>query len=116
MTRAELAAIFRRERSRFPAAGASLRLQEQAPANPRAMAYTVGRRVHFYERALRLHRRNVVALVRHELAHAALSHASHTEREADALAEAITGRRIRYDAAGLQTIGRGCWPRPRRLR
>jgi hypothetical protein len=38
-----------------------------------------------------------------------------TERRADALAEVVFGREIRYDTADVQTLGAGVSPRPRRL-
>jgi hypothetical protein len=68
--------------------------------------------VRIVQRALRLPRRNLVALIRHELAH--LANMSLSERQADALAMRVTGVPVRYDARDLQTTGRG-GKRPGRL-
>ena len=69
------------------------------------------------------------ALLRHELAHAIEFAAGRSavidayalppwlgpERRADAIAEAVWGDPIRYDAVDVQTLGDGATPRPRRL-
>jgi hypothetical protein len=58
------------------------------------------------------------ALLRHELAHAVLlfcGHADHSERAADALAEAMWGDRINYDGRDVQTLAPGKHPRPGHL-
>lgn len=66
------------------------------------------------QRALQLPATNVVALLRHELAHVA--DPKRSEVEADTLASIIGGQRIRYDARGIQTVSpRGALTRPRHL-
>lgn len=75
--------------------------RDVAQASPEPDGFTV----HIVQRALRLPRPNLVALVRHELAHVA--DMTLGERETDALAMRVTGRPIRYDARKLQTTGRG---------
>jgi hypothetical protein len=58
------------------------------------------------------------ALLRHELAHAILLHYGdeyHSERAADALAEAVWGDRINYDHRDVQTLAPGRHPRPGHL-
>lgn len=68
------------------------------------------------------------ALIRHELGHAVESLYAYStverrigvpiltpERYADAVAKAIWGDTIRYDADDVQTLGKGVSPRPRRL-
>lgn len=54
------------------------------------------------------------ALIRHELAHALLTSADlpHSERECDAVAEAIFGDLIYYDDDDVQTLVGGSRPRP----
>lgn len=55
-------------------------------------------------------------ILMHELAHASLlqhGNDTHTEREADALAEKLWGHTIFYDEDGVQTTGHGVSPRPR---
>jgi hypothetical protein len=119
MTARGLARIFARERRRFGLPRVGLQLDQAEPRPRRAMAYTDGRRVTLYARALELPRPNLLGLVRHELGHALLlmgGRPDHTERDADRLAEAVTGRPIRYDCRGVQTTGRGRRPRPRGLR
>lgn len=70
--------------------------------------------VYLLRRALRLPAANVVALLRHELAHVADPQRS--EVEADTLAGIIGGQRIRYDARSIQTVNRrGSLTRPRHL-
>lgn len=117
-TRARLGDLFRRELARlkgWPGVVPRLAIDTTVPRSRRAMAYTTGRRVVFYERALELPTKNLVALIRHELAHVLLWHRRHTEREADELAEEVFGQAIHYDACGVQTIGRGTRPRPRKF-
>jgi Zn-dependent protease with chaperone function len=64
-------------------------------------------------------RARIEGVLRHELAHAvffALGEPRHAEADADRLAAALFGRPIRYDAAFVQTIGRGRYAaRPRHL-
>lgn len=115
MTPAALARLFQLERRRFRVR-AGLAIDTRIPASRRAMAYTDGRRVFFYARALELPASRLRALVRHELAHVALGRGAHSERDADQLAELVGGAAIRYDRRGVQTLGPGCRPRPRRLR
>jgi predicted SprT family Zn-dependent metalloprotease len=58
------------------------------------------------------------ALLRHELAHGILlfcGHDDHSERDADALAEAIWGDRLNYDHRDVQTLAPGRHPRPEHL-
>lgn len=60
----------------------------------------------------------ISALLRHELAHAILLHHGdeyHSERAADALAEAVWGDRINYDHRDVQTLAPGRHPRPGHL-
>jgi hypothetical protein len=57
----------------------------------------------------------IEALLRHEFGHAILGHAGivdHAERQADAVAEALWGDPIYYDAIDVQTLQGGKWPRP----
>jgi hypothetical protein len=124
MMTAGLAALFVRERSAFArvyphVAGASLVLttarhpaggrgayRDLACADPSTGEVTVAQRV------LDLPRANLVALVRHELAH--LARPDLGEVGADRLAAAVRGAPIRYDAHEIQTVGRGT-SRPRHL-
>jgi hypothetical protein len=70
--------------------------------------------VYLLQRALALPRANIVALLRHELAHVA--DPKRSEVEADKLAEIVGGQAIRYDAQGIQTVDRrGALGRPRHL-
>jgi len=58
------------------------------------------------------------ALLRHEIAHGILlfhGNENHSERDADALAEAVWGDRLNYDARDVQTLAPGKHPRPRHL-
>ena len=124
MRRADLLALFDRERARFARefpdlSSARLAVSQRrhppgSPGTPRDLAWCIpgNRGVRVVQRALRLPRRNLVALMRHELAHLADPRAS--EREADALARRVTGQAIRYDAGGVQTVGKG-GRRPRGL-
>lgn len=70
----------------------------------------------------------IIALIRHELGHAVEALYAYStverrigvpiltpERYADAVAEAIWGDTIWYDADDIQTLERGVSPRPRRL-
>lgn len=123
---AALLHTFHVERQRFakgtPAAAArrlervGLAVDTRAPRSPRAMAYTTGESVTLYERALELPPKNLRALIRHELAHVALWKVTHSERDADKLAEQLGGEAISYDGCGVQTTGKGRRPRPRGLR
>lgn len=58
------------------------------------------------------------ALICHERGHAALmilEQFEHTERDADAMAEALFNVEISYDADDVQTTGHGTRPRPNHL-
>ena len=59
-----------------------------------------------------LHR--ALALIRHELAHALLLYqgVDHSERQCDAVAEALWNCRIYYDSQDVQSIRSGTRPRP----
>ena len=63
-----------------------------------------------YPEALSLPRANIVGLLRHEFGHLAAPRAS--EQGADDLAARVGGRLIKYDRRLIQTVGRGCYPRP----
>lgn len=117
--------LFRAERARFAhifphVARSSLTIYEgrcgphKLHCAQRDVAWThpASGEVFLVRRALRLSRNNLVALLRHELAHVALPNLS--EVETDALASAIGGRTIQYDRREIQTLGRG-GPRPRHL-
>lgn len=82
----------------------------------RDLAYYERGRVVLLKRALALPDANVLGLILHELGHAfdPTPDAPQAERRADAIAEWATGWRIRYDARGVQTVGRGS-ARPRWL-
>jgi len=57
-------------------------------------------------------------ILRHELGHAVYmlgGDRTHSEREADKMAERLFGGIIRYDEFDVQTTGHGITPRPRRL-
>lgn len=70
----------------------------------------------FSRRVLDLPRANVVALVRHELAHVAdpTPDAPDPELRADRIASQVGGQAVRYDRREVQTVGAG-GRRPRRL-
>lgn len=122
MRRESLQRIFDREVVRFAeqypgVMGAELRVRPRrfSPGSREtfrdiAWCYPTSMRVYMVRRSLTLHRENLVAIVRHELAH--LCEPSWTEVEADALAARIGRQPIRYDARGVQTVGKG-GPRPR---
>lgn len=120
MTIRELTTRFLVERSRFAASYPRVEIVyvEVRPKPRRAafrdFAYYDHRRrcIVVYRALLGMPRENIVAVLRHELGHAVDPLAS--EAEADRIAERVTGRRIRYDADNVQTIGRG-GPRPRHL-
>ncbi len=122
MTRVLLAKLFRTERSRFArhwphVAGASLAIADRHYlARPRcrdvAWVDTDTGQITLLRGVLDLPRANVIALLRHELAHVVDPRAS--ERTADRIASRM-GPRISYDAYGIQTIGPG-GPRPRGAR
>ena len=125
MTRRQLANLFRAERrafaSRFPRVRrASLYLGRRpkgAPLRSFAQAETGGRapRVTLFAEALRLPRRNILGLIRHELGHVAdpTPRRRGKEQRADDIAEAVSGARIRYELpAAVQSVGRGVYPRP----
>lgn len=125
--------IFRAERSRFADAFpgsqvASARLYLTAAPCPLRVGcaprdYAVARwggssppSITFTRRVLLLPRANVVALMRHELAHIAdpTPDAPDPELRADRIASQVGGERVRYDRREVQTVGAG-GPRPRRL-
>jgi len=83
----------------------------------RDLAWMEGRGVYLLRRALALPVDRVRGLLAHELGHAAddARHEPGSEQRADDLAERALGRRVRYDARDVQTLGRGRWPRPARL-
>lgn len=68
-------------------------------------------------RALKLPRNNIVGLIRHELGHLydKRVRSRGAEQRADNIAAYVTGELIKYDRRDIQTIGRGVYPRPRRL-
>lgn len=129
MTRAGALALFARERARFARAcpwvsGAALAIADRACTSPRhcrrrdlAYADVDTGVVTLLARALALPRANVVALLRHELGHLCDPDVDRpgAEQRADDIAEAVAGRRVAYDAADVQTTGRGAYPRPGRL-
>jgi hypothetical protein len=111
----DLRAVFAVERARFAAryrrcARATLTIlrarcaPHQPDCRPRNVAwcYPSTGEVVVLERALRLSHNNLVALVRHELAH--LADPSGDERATDRLAGAVGGRPIRYDRREIQTL------------
>lgn len=115
MNRRDFLKLFNEEKRRFSArfphcSAASVKIVnlESPPgmSNPTernvAWCFTESAEVFFLARALRLSRQNVVALVRHELAHIANPNLS--EHETDILAYRVGGRRIRYDSREIQTI------------
>lgn len=58
------------------------------------------------------------ALIAHEIGHAVLLHAgipTHSEKEADQMAEALFDMQISYDADDVQTLDAGQRPRPAHL-
>lgn len=127
MTRREARALFARERARFARVFPDVRraclVIDDARCGPglcraRDIAYmTHGRRgatVVLLARALALPRQNIVAVLRHELGHAADPRpgARGGEQRADDIAEYVTGQRIYYDTIRLQTTGVGTYPRP----
>ena len=121
MRRQDFYALFRRERNRFARhfpwmreALLTVSALSYTPGSPRTfrdLAWCYPRTAHvvFAHRALRLPRRNLVALIRHELSHVVFPGSS--ERDTDLLAGRVGGQRIRYDARSVQTVGRG-GPRP----
>jgi len=137
MTRAELRALYRRELARFvrvyphvartkleidPAECPSLIDPKPGQCKKRDLAMFVDRRtgglaIILAVRVLTWPRRNIVAIVRHELGHASDVDLGRpgSEQRADDIAEAVCGQRIRYDRDFIQTIGPGKYPRPRHL-
>lgn len=133
MTPAAFRSLFRAERARFAAAfprsqvGAARLYLTSAPCPlgpPCAdRDYAVARwggptppSITFSRRVLDLPRANVVALVRHELAHVAdpTPDAPDPELRADRIASQVGGQAVRYDRREVQTVGAGTG-RPRRL-
>ena len=130
MKRADLHDLFARERDAFAeafpdVADARLRVVGQRCPHGgtrcarRDLAYADwdALEVVLAERALRLPRANVLGLLRHELGHLAdpTPEARGAEQRADDIAQSVTGRKIRYDARMIQTVGPGTYPRPRQL-
>lgn len=128
MRRAELDAIFLRERARFarvaPRVAGSYLVVHTGRHLPsggkewRDMARTwldTGK-VEIVQRALRLRECDLVALIRHELGHLAdpTPDAPDGEARADAIATRVGGRSIRYNEREIQTLCGG-GPRPRHL-
>jgi len=66
---------------------------------------------------LKLSKDNIIAVLRHEIAHAILidNGEEHTEQETDDLAEELWGDRISYDHNDIQTLKNGKYPRPQHL-
>lgn len=119
MKPAELRALFLRERRAFAAryprcAGVGLALLEAPcpvpPCAARDLAayYPAQHTIEIARRALRRPRASVVALVRHELAHAAdpTPNAPGAEQRADRIARKVRGAAILYDADFVQTLDR----------
>lgn len=134
MTRGEVIVQFLRERESFArvfpfprVAEARLVIVEAHCPNPPcserdyACAESQGERiagvVTMTRRVLALPRHNVVGLIRHELGHLAdQSSRGGAEQRADDLAERVTGVKVRYDRADLQTTHNSDrWPRPKNL-
>jgi hypothetical protein len=137
MTRTELRALYRRELARFTkvyprVAGTKLEIVDvdcpgQMEPDPgtcrkRDLAMFVDRRsgglaVILAARILALPRRNIIAIVRHELGHASDVNLGRpgSEQRADDIAEEVGGQRINYDRYDSQTIGPGRYPRPKYL-
>jgi len=129
MTRAEFRKIYERERRRFgryfgwlkatKLRFVSGRCVSRGHCAFRDLAFTDldENEIVMHERALELPAENILGLIRHELGHMAdidvLKRGA--EQRADDLAESATGQKIRYDLCDIQTIGRGKYPRPRRL-
>jgi hypothetical protein len=116
--------MFRQLRAQFGgtrAAGAGLELVD-APCGPTkhcrrrdvAWCLPAKRTVYLLRRALQFSRAQLEGLVLHELGHIAdpIVEHPHREKRADAIAHAVTGRRIRYGAHDIQTTGRGRLTRP----
>lgn len=119
MTPAEARRIFVLERKRFArtypsVATATFEIIDRDGDSDRDYAQELDLRVSLLRRALALPKRNVVALIRHELGHCATPGGS--EQDADDAAEHATGVKIRYDTRDVQTIGPGKYPRPLYLR
>lgn len=78
-----------------------------------------GVRIEVVERALKLPKHNLIALLRHELGHVAdpFPNKEGAEQRADDIAEIVTGEKIRYDAVHLQTVKKvgTTYPRPKHL-
>ena len=123
----EFARLFRLERRRFArvcplAARTSLELLDTYATTPRGglrdVAYVArsrGRcRMVFVRRALAFSRSRLVALLRHEFGHVCdpTPNRPGCERRADAIARAVGGRPIRYDASDVQNLTRGRARRP----
>jgi Zn-dependent protease with chaperone function len=128
VTLTQLAAIFRRARSQFAGtrADCSSLVLVDAPCGPsghcgrRDVAWCIPatRTVYLLRRGLKLSRGQVSGLMLHELGHVAdplIGTHRGAEKRADAIALAITGRRIRYGEGDIQTTGPGRTTRPARL-
>lgn len=125
-TDARVAALFAAQRVLFArlwpgVAGARLTIvASRCPTGSRRcakrdLAWMEGGDVFILRRALALPLDNVLGLLAHELGHAAdpTPDAPLSEQRADDLAERALGRRVRYDAGDVQTLGPGAWPRPK---
>lgn len=75
-------------------------------------------RVSLMEKALDLSENNLIALLRHEIAHCIDPFVNEpgAEQRADDIAYLVCGDKIRYDGDLIQTIGYGSYPRPLKLR
>lgn len=116
--------MFRRLRARFAArypSVATVRLllvDRVCPSGSACAARDLGwydGDVHLLVRALRRSRATVEGLLLHELGHAADRRRwqAGSEQRADDIAEAVTGKRIRYGrTTRVQTTGPGLYPRP----
>lgn len=127
MTLAEFHDLFEQERAAFVATyprcvQVKIVIHEGAcpdrgPCAPRSFAFADwgAQRITVASRLLMLRRENILGVIRHELGHIAdptprVDHRA--EQRADDIAEYVTGRKIRYDANDVQTVGRGVYPRP----
>jgi len=128
MTRSELRKLFHRENAKF--AKVFGRVPVVLVFNGKCSGHCVYRdfaltdwpmlgpaKIIFYERALSLPRKNLIALIRHELGHVydPMVDSRGSEQRADDIAEYVTGVAIQYDQDDVQTISRGKYPRPDKL-
>jgi len=126
MSITQLAALFRRLRKQFGGRVSnaalvlvSTRCGPSGKCGRRDVAWAVpaNNTVYLLERALRLTNAQLQGLMLHELGHLAdpVIDLPGREKRADAIAYAITGKRIRYGRSAIQTTGRGSPTRPARL-